>query len=194
MKGYITLGVPAEDRFTEKKSVFIGNAARVETEEEAIAFVKKIKAKYPDARHNVYAYILRENNLSRFTDDGEPHGTAGMPVMSVLRGKNLVDCAVVVTRYFGGTLLGTGGLVRAYGKSAKEGLLAAGIAGYGIYAFFRRQIGEYLFLWTHFVFFDDSEPLIFFFIDYLAIMGLFVFIGHCLAGWLKRLDKKGSHK
>ena len=73
-------------------------------------------------------------------------------------------------------------------------LLAAGIAGYGIYAFFRRQIGEYLFLRTHFVFFDDSEPLIFFFIDYLAIMGLFVFIGHYLAGWLKRLDKKGHSK
>ena len=73
-------------------------------------------------------------------------------------------------------------------------LLAAGIAGYGIYAFFRRQIGEYLFLRTHFVFLDDSEPLIFFFIDYLAIMGLFVFIGHYLAGWLKRLDKKGSSK
>ena len=73
-------------------------------------------------------------------------------------------------------------------------LLAACIAGYGIYAFFRRQIGEYLFLRTHFVFLDDSEPLIFFFIDYLAIMGLFVFIGHYLAGWLKRLDKKGSSK
>ena len=73
-------------------------------------------------------------------------------------------------------------------------LLAAGVAGYGIYAFFRRQIREYLFLRTHFVFFDDSEPLIFFFIDYLAIMGLFVFIGHYLAGWLKRLDKKGHSK
>ena len=73
-------------------------------------------------------------------------------------------------------------------------LLAAGIAGYGIYAFFRRQIGEYLFLRTHFVFLDDSEPLIFFFIDYLAIMGLFVFIGHYLAGWLKRLDKRGGSK
>lgn len=126
MKGYLTLGVPAEDRFTEKKSIFIGNAARVETEEEAIAFVKKIKAKYPDARHNVYAYILRENNLSRFTDDGEPHGTAGMPVMNVLRGRNLVDCAVVVTRYFGGTLLGTGGLVRAYTEGAILAVNASG--------------------------------------------------------------------
>ena len=73
-------------------------------------------------------------------------------------------------------------------------LLAAGIAGYGIYALFRRQIGEYFFLRTHFVFFDDSEPLNFFFVDYLAIIGLFVFIGHYLAGWLKRLDKKGHSK
>lgn len=126
MKGYITLGVEAEDRFTEKKSVFIGNAARVETEDEAIAFVKKIKARYPDARHNVYAYILRENNLSRFTDDGEPHGTAGIPVINVLRGRNLVDCAVVVTRYFGGILLGTGGLVRAYTEGAILAVNAAG--------------------------------------------------------------------
>jgi len=126
MKEYLTLGMPAEDRFTEKKSVFIGNAARVETEDEAIAFVKKIKAKYPDAKHNVYAYILRENNLSRFTDDGEPHGTAGMPVLNVLRGRNLVDCAVVVTRYFGGILLGTGGLVRAYTDGAILAVNAAG--------------------------------------------------------------------
>lgn len=130
MKEYLTLGMPAEDRFTEKKSVFIGNAARVETEDEAIAFVKKIKAKYPDAKHNVYAYILRENNLSRFTDDGEPHGTAGMPVLNVLRGRNLVDCAVVVTRYFGGILLGAGGLVRAYSEGARIALEAAGIVTY----------------------------------------------------------------
>ena len=127
MKSYITLGAAAEDRFTEKKSVFIGNAARVETEEQAIEFVKKIKAKYPDARHNVYAYILRENNISRFTDDGEPHGTAGIPVINVLRGRNLVDCAVVVTRYFGGILLGTGGLVRAYTEGAIAAVNAAGL-------------------------------------------------------------------
>lgn len=126
MKGYITLGIPAEDRFTEKKSVFIGNAARVETEDEAINFVKKIKARYPDAKHNVYAYILRDNNLSRFTDDGEPHGTAGIPVLNVLRGRNLVDCAVVVTRYFGGILLGTGGLVRAYTEGAVLAVNASG--------------------------------------------------------------------
>ncbi len=126
MKSYITLGMEAEDRFTEKKSVFIGNAARVETEDEAIAFVKKIKARYPDAKHNVYAYILRENNLSRFTDDGEPHGTAGIPVINVLRGRNLVDCAVVVTRYFGGILLGTGGLVRAYTEGAILAVNASG--------------------------------------------------------------------
>ena len=94
-------------------------------------------------------------------------------------------------------------MIAAMRKNRKEetsvgrwipGLLAAGIAGYGVYAFFRRQIVEYLFLRTHFVFLDDSEPLIFFFIDYLAIMGLFVFIGHYLAGWLRRLDKKGHSK
>lgn len=127
MKEYITLAGYGEDRFTEKKSIFIGSAAHVETEDEANAFVKKIKAKYPDARHNVYAYILRENNLSRFTDDGEPHGTAGIPVLNVLRGRELTDCAIVVTRYFGGTLLGTGGLVRAYTEGAILGVNAAGM-------------------------------------------------------------------
>ncbi len=127
MKGYLTLSGTGEDRFTEKKSVFIGSAARVETEEQAISFVKSIKAKYPDAKHNVYAYILRENNISRFSDDGEPHGTAGMPVMQALRGRNLVDCAVVVTRYFGGVLLGTGGLVRAYTDGAVLAVNTVGI-------------------------------------------------------------------
>ena len=111
----------------EKKSRFIANVAPVTTEEEAISFVNEIKAKYRDARHNVYAYVVKENNISRFTDDGEPSGTAGAPVLDVLLKEGITDAAIVVTRYFGGTLLGTGGLVRAYGKAAKDGVLNARI-------------------------------------------------------------------
>lgn len=111
----------------EKKSRFIANVKPVATEEEAIAFVSEIKAKYRDARHNVYAYVVKENNISRFTDDGEPSGTAGAPVLDVILKEGLTDVAIVVTRYFGGTLLGTGGLVHAYGKTAKDGILSAKI-------------------------------------------------------------------
>ncbi len=111
----------------EKKSRFIASVKQVTTEEEAIAFISEIKAKYRDARHNVYAYVVSENNISRFTDDGEPSGTAGVPVLDVILKEGLTDVAIVVTRYFGGTLLGTGGLVRAYGKSAKDGIINAKI-------------------------------------------------------------------
>ena len=111
----------------EKKSRFIANVKQVRTEEEAINFVSEIKAKYRDARHNVYAYVVSENNISRFTDDGEPSGTAGAPVLDTILKEELTDTAIVVTRYFGGTLLGTGGLVRAYSKAAKEGILSAKI-------------------------------------------------------------------
>ncbi len=124
-KGYFTLKAPAEERFIERKSEFIGNAAPVTTEKEAIEFINKIRSKYSDATHNVYAYILRDGNLTRFSDDGEPHGTAGLPVLDVLRKEQLCDCAVVVTRYFGGILLGAGGLVRAYSAGAKIGIDAA---------------------------------------------------------------------
>lgn len=126
--GWITLGAAASASLTERKSEFIANAAPVHTEEEALAFVASIKKRYADARHNVYAYILREGNASRFSDDGEPHGTAGLPILDVLRGEGLTDSAVVVTRYFGGILLGTGGLVRAYSQSARLALEAAGRA------------------------------------------------------------------
>lgn len=113
----------------EKKSRFIANVRPVKTEEEARAFIEEIKKKYWDARHNVFAYQIGERNeIQRFSDDGEPQGTAGMPVLTVLSGEDIKNCCIVVTRYFGGTLLGTGGLVRAYGKSAKEGVLNAGIA------------------------------------------------------------------
>ena len=111
----------------EKKSRFIASVSPVTTEEEAIEFVNSIKAQYRDARHNVYAYVVKENNICRFTDDGEPSGTAGAPVLDVLLKEGITDAAIVVTRYFGGTLLGTGGLVRAYGKAAKDGVLDAKI-------------------------------------------------------------------
>ena len=103
---------------TEKRSRFIATIKHVESEEEAVAFINEIKAKYWDARHNVYAYIINDNNLVRFSDDGEPHGTAGKPVLDVIAGRELKNVAIVVTRYFGGILLGTGGLVRAYSSAA----------------------------------------------------------------------------
>jgi uncharacterized YigZ family protein len=124
---YDSLGTRGESRYEEKKSVFLGFANPVTTEEEAISFVASIKKQYPDARHHVYAYVLREDNKSRYTDDGEPSGTAGMPVLDILRKQNLTDCVIVVVRYFGGTLLGTGGLVRAYTIAAKEAVENAGI-------------------------------------------------------------------
>lgn len=102
----------------EKRSRFIATLRHVETEEEAMAFVNEMKAKYWDARHNVFAYILNDNNLVRYSDDGEPHGTAGKPVLDVISGRGLKNVAIVVTRYFGGILLGTGGLVRAYSGAA----------------------------------------------------------------------------
>lgn len=106
--------------FVEKKSRFIGYAKHVSSEEEAAAFIAEIKSKHWDAKHNVYAYILGENGeIQRSTDDGEPAGTAGRPVLEIIRGEQLTDVVIVVTRYFGGVLLGTGGLVRAYGKAAK---------------------------------------------------------------------------
>ena len=126
--GWTTVKEAATASFIERKSEFIGNIKPVTTEEEALAFVSSIKKQYADAKHNVYAYILRENNITRFSDDGEPHGTAGMPVLDVLRKEGVTDVAVVVTRYFGGILLGTGGLVRAYSQSAKMALDAAGKA------------------------------------------------------------------
>lgn len=124
--GWTTVKEAATASFVERKSEFIGHIAPVKTEEEAIAFVNKIKKQYADAKHNVYAYLLRENNITRFSDDGEPHGTAGLPVLDVLRKEGVTDVAVVVTRYFGGILLGTGGLVRAYSQGAKMALDAAG--------------------------------------------------------------------
>ena len=97
------------------------------SEKEAQDFIAEIRSKHWDAKHNVYAYCLREGNTARYSDDGEPSGTAGMPVLSVIQKSGLTDCAVVVTRYFGGILLGGGGLVRAYSRAASIGIAAAGV-------------------------------------------------------------------
>ena len=105
----------------------------VSTEAEALAFVEGVKKKYPDARHHVYAYVLRDNLIMRFTDDREPQGTAGMPVLDAIRKNGCTDTVIVVTRYFGGTLLGTGGLVRAYSAAAIGALRAAEIIEYDVY-------------------------------------------------------------
>ncbi len=111
--------------YEEKKSVFYGFAFPVKTEEEAISFIISVKKKYPDARHHVYAYALRDGNKFRYTDDSEPAGTAGMPTLDAIRKRELTDCVVVVVRYFGGTLLGTGGLVKAYSTAARDALTNA---------------------------------------------------------------------
>ena len=105
----------------EKRSRFIASVRPVSSEEDALEYLNMLKQKYWDARHNVYAYIIRENNIMRYSDDGEPSGTAGVPVLDILKREELTDVIVVVTRYFGGILLGTGGLVHAYSKAAKEG-------------------------------------------------------------------------
>ena len=127
MDSYRTVCRLAESEFVEKKSRFIGTICPAEHEEEALKFISDIRKKYWDAKHNVYAYVLRQGQVRRYSDDGEPQGTAGYPVLDVLLKEGLTDCAVVVTRYFGGTLLGTGGLVRAYSHSAKLAVDAGGV-------------------------------------------------------------------
>ena len=134
MQSYITVKKASIFEYEDRKSVFIGMAMPVSTEADALAFIESVKKKYPDARHHVYAYVLRENSTMRFTDDREPQGTAGMPVLDVIRKNGCTDVAVVVTRYFGGTLLGTGGLVRAYTSAAIGALENAEIIRYDIYS------------------------------------------------------------
>lgn len=115
-----------EGEITEKKSRFIATAVPVKTEEEALAFIESLRKKYWDARHNCFAYVIGERNeLARCSDDGEPQGTAGKPMLDVLLGEGIHNVAVVVTRYFGGVLLGTGGLVRAYSGATKQGLASS---------------------------------------------------------------------
>lgn len=129
-----TLGREASAEFEEKKSVFIGHAKPIRTEEEALAFIREKKKKYADARHNVWAYRLRGDVTVRCSDDGEPQGSAGIPVLDALRKNGVSDAVLVVTRYFGGILLGAGGLVRAYSHTAKLAIDAAGIVTYEKYA------------------------------------------------------------
>lgn len=136
MQEYITIKEYGEERYEDRKSVFIGAAMPVSTEGEALRFLESRKKQFPDARHHVYAYVLRENSIMRFSDDREPQGTAGMPVLDVIRKNGCTDVALVVTRYFGGTLLGTGGLVRAYTTAALGALKAGEIIKYCIYTEF----------------------------------------------------------
>lgn len=125
---YRTVGKTRECEFIEKKSVFISLAKRVFSEEEARAFIAEQKGKYKDARHHVYAYTLGEDmNIQRYSDDGEPQGTGGIPILEVIKKNDLRNLCVVVIRYFGGVLLGAGGLTRAYVKGASDAILSAGI-------------------------------------------------------------------
>ncbi|MPQ43022.1 YigZ family protein [Clostridium tarantellae] len=128
MKKYITVKKTTEDSFEEKKSLFIGYIKRVTTEEEAKGFVTSIKNKHKDATHNCYAYVVGQNmGIQRYSDDGEPQGTAGIPILEVIKKNEITDCAIVVTRYFGGIMLGAGGLTRAYTKGAAIAVKASGI-------------------------------------------------------------------
>ncbi len=122
---YITVKSEGMDQFIEKKSRFIGSCKPVKNEEEALEFISELRTKYWDASHNVYAYILREGNIQRFSDDGEPQGTAGIPVIDTMKKSGVTDAVVVATRYFGGILLGGGGLIRAYSHTAGIALSAA---------------------------------------------------------------------
>ena len=131
---YVTIAKPATIEFEEKRSLFIGNAIPCTTEERAAEFVKEKKREFSDATHNVWAYYMKGGVLARYSDDGEPQGTAGMPTLDAIRKSGACDICVVVTRYFGGILLGAGGLVRAYSKAAADAVAAAGIVTYESYA------------------------------------------------------------
>lgn len=127
-ENYITVGSSANAEILINKSRFIGHAARAETEAEAIAFIDSIKTKHRQATHNCSAYIIGEHDsIQKANDDGEPSGTAGVPMLEVLKKQGLKDTVLVVTRYYGGIKLGGGGLIRAYGKSASEAIAASGV-------------------------------------------------------------------
>ncbi len=122
---YITVKNYGTDFFTEKKSKFIGYCKPVKTEEEAKAFIAEIKANHKDANHNVWAYNLRDSGIMRYSDDGEPQGTAGIPMLEVMKKSGIIDAVIVVTRYFGGIMLGGGGLLRAYSHGASIAIKSA---------------------------------------------------------------------
>lgn len=149
IRGYKTVKHAAKSEFTEKKSVFISHIAPVADENEAKSFISQIKSKHPDATHNVWAYILQGTEIARFSDDGEPSGTAGMPALEVLKREELSGVCVVITRYFGGTLLGAGGLVRAYAKGAKDAVLKAEVCEYVLFTVFNLNVS-----------YSDSEKIL----------------------------------
>ena len=127
MEEYKTILTPADVEFVERRSRFIGHIRPVSSEEEALAFLSEMRSQYWDATHNVYAYRLRQSGAQRYSADGEPQGTAGMPTLDVLRKSGVTDVAAVVTRYFGGILLGAGGLVRAYSHAVSLALESSGV-------------------------------------------------------------------
>lgn len=141
MESYTTILNEAKFEYEDRKSVFISTAAPIKNEDEALAFIAYVKKKYPDARHHVYAYVLRENSIMRFSDDREPQGTAGMPTLDAIRKNGCTDVVIVTIRYFGGTLLGTGGLVRAYSSAATGALNNAQIITYDLYTTFSVNLG-----------------------------------------------------
>ena len=124
---YYTAAQAAQTSFTEKRSEFIGYLQPVTTNDDAVRFIQSVRAEHRRAKHHVYAYLLRDDNITRYSDDGEPQGTAGIPVLEVLQKRQLTDICCVVVRYFGGILLGGGGLVRAYSHSAALTCDAAGV-------------------------------------------------------------------
>ena len=130
MTTYLVPASYAEIEYIEKKSRFIGRVWPVESEAEALACIEKMRKQHYDATHNVYAYIIRENGIMRYSDDGEPSGTSGQPTLNVFRQENIQNVCCVVTRYFGGVLLGAGGLVRAYSAAAKAAVDDAGLASF----------------------------------------------------------------
>ena len=138
---FVTVGKEGYVEFEEKRSLFIGHAIRTDSETEALEYVKKLKKQYADATHNVFGYMMKGDAVVRYSDDGEPQGTAGMPVLDVIRKSGARNVCVVVTRYFGGTLLGAGGLVRAYSHTASLALEAAGIVVYEPYVEYKLECG-----------------------------------------------------
>ena len=138
---YTTVKREAHVEFEEKRSLFIGHALHVESEEEALAFIKQMKKEYSDATHNCFAYLIKGGIIARYSDDGEPQGTAGMPMLETIRKSGVSDVCVVVTRYFGGILLGAGGLVRAYSHSTAIAIEGAEIVTYEPYLVYELRSG-----------------------------------------------------
>ena len=159
LKPYKTLLKAASDEFIVNKSRFIGHGRPCETEAEALAFLAEMRAQYKDATHNCYAYIIGANmGVMRYSDDGEPGGTAGMPIIEVMKARGVTNAAVVVTRYFGGVLLGAGGLVRAYTQGAVCALNACGVGVMHPTARYAMEIGYPLL--NRMDFFLKDEPVI----------------------------------